>query len=109
GPRRLAEQRGGGEHDLGGVAGGERDDRPARRDTADRGRERGAADALDDRVEALALGGDLVDDLVGAERLEALRALRARRDRRDVGAAALGQLDREAPDAARRAGDEDAA
>ena len=64
----------------------------------------GAADALDDHVEARPLGRELVDDLVGAEVGEAAGALGAGRDGGDVGAADVGELDGEAPDAAAGAG-----
>ena len=86
------------------VAVGERDDRAVGRHALDGGAERGAADALGDRVEHRPLRRELVDDLVGAELGEAAGALGAGRDGGDVRAADVGELDGEAPDAAARAG-----
>ena len=68
----------------------------------------GAADALDDHVELGPLGRELVDDLVGAEVGEAAGALGTGRDGGHVGAADVGELHGEAPDAAARAGDQHA-
>src|SRR3954447_6150617 len=77
-PRGAAEERARGVLDLrAGVAVGEGDDRAVGRDALDRGAQRGPADALDDDVELGTLGGELVDDLVGAEVGEAAGALGA--------------------------------
>ena len=106
---RAAEQRAGGVLDVRArVAVGEGDDGAVGRDALDRGAQRRAADALDDHVELGPLGRELVDDLVGAEVGEAAGALGAGRDGGHVGAADVGELHGEAPDAAARAGDEHA-
>ena len=57
----------------------------------------------------LALGRELGDQLVGAELLQPFAALGAADHAGDVRAGAVGELDREAADAAGRAGDQHAA
>ncbi len=77
-----------------------------RGDVLDGEAERRASDSVDDQVE---VGGDLLEDFVGAETAEELlRSSGVAHERGDVGSALVGELDREPPDAAGRAGDQHA-